>query len=639
MFLDQQSVTRRGFVHGAFLAAVGGFLQSCFHRNRVLHAGKLTMPGIDPSATPLTIDTHCHIFNGSDLQAKEFIARVVSNEKGVVAVVMEAVGEIIQVLEWGNAPTADEEISVLQELSNTNEANLSTVVEKHRSNRYLKARDAIQKTRSKVKMSSSNAAPLFSAQVASSSAARRSVANAPAELQALMTRTPTKDDVLRQIYASFDPPDYEQHKQTHTLNLQHLHNFDLAVRSESTADLAPNATVGYSVLGMIRFIGEGFQYRIVDAQDYLDTFTKPAQRSVDLIVASMVDFDWWLTQGSKTPTPLYSAPGSAEKTQLDVMEQISIVTNGQVHGFAAFDPLREVAFRAGKGAQWSSRAFVQEAITKRGCVGVKLYPPMGFAAYGNSSKPNDFWEGNKLPDWLHGDISYNDGKPPQGLGARMDEVLGELYAWCSSPQQEVPILAHSNQTNGVTEEFKELVSASYWKNALTAFPNLRVSFGHLGDFSGDLQQPAIPDSSQSFIDLFASAPHAHGDSGFDAEVLREEELLAKRYQTAYGDGSTPQAQLFAQRLMYGTDWNLVMVSGDIGDYEKNFVALFEGLQNGNQLIDGHKVKDRFFGWNAVEFLGLKSGDRTRQRLEDFYTRNGLDFKQNPPLWMAKVDKG
>ena len=600
------------------------------------------MPGINPSATPLTIDTHCHIFNGSDLQAKEFIARVVSNEKGVVGVVTEAVGEIIQVLEWGNAPTADEEMSVLQELSKANDSDLGAVVEKHRSNRYLKARDAIQKTRSKVRMSSSNAAPLFSAQVASKSGARRTVANAPVELQALMTRTPTKDDVLRQIYASFDAPDYEQHKQKHQVNLQHLHDFDLAVRSESAADLATNATVGFSVLGMIRFIGEGFQYRIVDAQDYLDTFTKPAQRSFDLILASMVDFDWWLTKGKPTPTPLYSSPGSAVKSQLDVMEQISIVTNGQVHGFAAFDPLREVAFRAGKGATWSSLAFVQEAITKRGCVGVKLYPPMGFAAYGNSSKPNDFWKGSDLPDWLHEDISYSDGKPPRGLGARMDEVLGELYAWCSSPQQEVPILAHSNETNGVTAQFKQLADASYWKSALDAsngFPNLRVSFGHLGDFSGDLQEAAIPASAQSFIDLFASASHAYGDSGFDAEVLRQEELLAKRYQTAYGDGSTQQAQLFAKRLMFGTDWNLVMVSGDIGAYEQNFVELFDGLQNGNQIVDGHKIKDRFFGWNAVEFLGLRSGERTRQRLEDFYTRNGVDFKNNPPLWMAKVEKG
>jgi hypothetical protein len=50
--------------------------------------------------------------------------------------------------------------------------------------------------------------------------------------------------------------------------------------------------------------------------------------------------------------------------------------------------------------------------------------------------------------------------------------------------------------------------------------------------------------------------------------------------------------------------------------------------------DFSKLTDAFFGWNAVEWLGLRKGHQTRKRLEDFYSRHG--FAVSP--WSQKVDR-
>ena len=113
---------------------------------------------------------------------------------------------------------------------------------------------------------------------------------------------------------------------------------------------------GKNVGAELETVVDYFLPRIVLAQLYLDTFCPSAGRNVDLMFAAMVDYDWWLAGGASTETPL--------KEQVKLMEQISILSSGRIHGFAPFCPLREVASRAGYGGEetgWSSLAFVQDA--------------------------------------------------------------------------------------------------------------------------------------------------------------------------------------------------------------------------------------------------------------------------------------
>jgi hypothetical protein len=165
------------------------------------------------------------------------------------------------------------------------------------------------------------------------------------------------------------------------------------------------------------------------------------------------------------------------------MTLISILSDGRVHGFAPFCPLREVAAQAGfkneRGeVAKSSLRFVQEAVRSKGCIGVKLYPPMGYAAYGNAALDDpskggraDFWEGGLLPDWTAAPIPYSGGTTKL-LGQRIDDALDELYQWCVDEQ--VPILAHTDETNGPSDRYKALARAQYWTLALSKHSHART---------------------------------------------------------------------------------------------------------------------------------------------------------------------
>lgn len=91
-----------------------------------------------------------------------------------------------------------------------------------------------------------------------------------------------------------------------------------------------------SIKGAYAFVLQNFQYRYVSVHDYLSTYNRPGQRVVDLMLPSMVDYDFWLKKGARTHTSL--------ATQAHVMRQMAIVTGGRVHAFVPFDPLRQVAF-------------------------------------------------------------------------------------------------------------------------------------------------------------------------------------------------------------------------------------------------------------------------------------------------------
>jgi hypothetical protein len=90
--------------------------------------------------------------------------------------------------------------------------------------------------------------------------------------------------------------------------------------------------------------------------------------------------------------------------------------------------------------------------------------------------------------------------------------------------------------------------------------------------------------------------------------------------------------------MYGTDWSLLTNQGDVTSYLNNFIRVFEGVDKQFPSVAGLEMSQMFFGYNAVEWIGLRQGEPARQRLELFYTANGINWEQDPPYWMAKIDK-
>lgn len=126
----------------------------------------------------------------------------------------------------------------------------------------------------------------------------------------------------------------------------------------------------------------------------------------DLFVPAMVDMDAHLgDQALVTP-----------RQQVDLMEYIFVITGGRFHGYAAFDPLRQVRYDEkrpnGRDSPLSPLRIVKRAVMEQGFVGIKLYPPMGFRPIGNAA--------------LDGCKGINPRAP------KYDAVLRELFDWCAA---------------------------------------------------------------------------------------------------------------------------------------------------------------------------------------------------------------
>jgi predicted TIM-barrel fold metal-dependent hydrolase len=601
---------------------------------QIFKSGTLATPPSVPPNSPLTIDVHCHIFNGTDLQIEKFLGDVTFPTWWA-----KAAGEILEQVNWTTAPSGDEEKVKLEELLQTCKTasgvtRVSRTVQRklgeHRNEGYKRARQAVLEVQQKeVQGNTTRSTP---------------------RAQELMQTYRSTQDAKQQIYARFAAPDYDTFRQnsktppplTDSMKQEiSPQNVPGGATAQSATAKASAAAQEFSLTGALNFIVQYFQYRYVSAQDYLNTFTPAAQRDVDLMLVSMVDYDWWLAQGNPTPTTL--------DTQVELMRLISILSDGRIHGFAPFCPLREVAAQAGLENKQgdvakSSLHFVQEAVRGKGFVGVKLYPPMGFAAYGNAALDDprkggraDFWKGGLLPDWTSAPIPYSDGTTHL-LGQRLDDALDQLYQWCVDEQ--VPILAHTNETNGPSNEYKELAAASYWALALAKYPGLRVNFGHLGGLdnsdprSDTVFVVTLPPTSQAFVAMLGAAgsPRAYGDAAYSSNMLLNQSGFDERIQTAYQQAAAGKNQL-PSHLMYGTDWSLLEQIGNNGDYMQRFTQLFASFSGA--ACAGHSAEDCFFGWNAVEYLGLRpgvSGKTAWSRLQTFYAQHCMPN----PVWMQKL---
>ena len=546
-------------------------------------------PEVSFPGGPLTIDAHCHVFNGTDLQVQEFFSRVAVRQGGALGAGALLLGSVLQQLAWSFAPNGDTELAELKVIA----ASLKTCSDKDKTTKLASLRQAGY-SQGRIQL-----------QAAVTRSIEFRVLQEKRQLQTLDFNldadTAAKVDAIALIEGL--PADVETYQ---------------ALRSNKSLQI--KSLRGRSIQGLIDFVLQNFQYRYVSVHDYLRTYNQPGTRVVDLMLPSMVDYDYWLAKGNGTLTPL--------RTQVEVMRQIAVVTGGRVHSFVPFDPLRQVAFDL-KLAGEDSYSVVTDAVEKYGCVGVKLYPPMGFAALGNKTikgpDGTNFWSRKWLPEWTN----------RSDMGDLLDGAMTKLLTWCQTNQ--VPVMAHTSLSNGVVDKFEELAGAQYWETALGAFPKLRVSFGHFGDTS--LVKDGL-NRSRAFTALMsngAASPgrFAYADAGYFVEVLGKEPELRAQLRQLYEETASKGNAALANRFMYGTDWEMTLTEGSIADYLADFVRLFDQMEAGPAIraegISGLAAK--FFGGNAVEWIGLAAGGAARNRLEAFYAKN----KVPEPDWAKKVD--
>lgn len=371
-------------------------------------------------------------------------------------------------------------------------------------------------------------------------------------------------------------------------------------------DVAKGISLGNSdIFNLMRWgvLLTKYRHEILDA--YLSTYGGATRKPV-LVAPALVDFSSWLNDKS-------AADQKLQIELMDILAQIS--TEVMVHGYTAFDPLREVKAREGKLAA-TPLGLVKEAVASHGFLGVKLYPPMGFRPIGNATPKTSF-------------PAYVTKAGDTGFGQRLDEVLDELFAWCE--QEEVPVLAHAANSQEVFKGYGCRAAPYFWLKVLEKHPNLRLNLAHFGDFTvRDCTEIPyeIPKDRSIWEDEIgqvindAKLPNVYADlsdfgPAFRSSAARTpaDKIVStklKKWIETYDPNCT--------HLLFGTDWSMTQKQRG---YEA-YIANIERIMRSAGVTDAGL--ENFFYRNAIRFFGLEDGGRSRERLEDFYKKKGLDLK-------------
>ena len=336
-------------------------------------------------------------------------------------------------------------------------------------------------------------------------------------------------------------------------------------------------------------------YRETIVETYYSLYD-PQRTQAILTAPAIVDYNYWLQD--QTPSPL--------KDQVELLSQLSLRQPRPMHGYVAFDPLREVRR---KPDEPSPLALVQEAVTKKGFLGAKLYSPMGFKPTGNAGAAS-------FP-------AYASMSEP-GFGAALDKALDALYAWCEA--NDVPVVAHTADSQAAGPGYATRAEPKFWERVLTKYPKLRLNLAHFGNFSQVLN---LADAPKQFGKSWEGEISAYIKGGRFPNVYAD---ISYFYWVLDGTAETAHIEavkkLFAkyfeadpkcERLMYGTDWTMTGRAQGAAQYVDNVEAFFRDLGlNGKQL-------DNLFYKNALRFLALDRPGKAETRLRNFYEAAGKPF--------------
>lgn len=371
-------------------------------------------------------------------------------------------------------------------------------------------------------------------------------------------------------------------------------------RTEQEA-LAARALFSDTLIGRyLRWFGLFSRYRhsLVDELAGLADANGGAPR---LLCPAMVDYSHWLDEAVRSPLI----------DQVRLWGRISARPTGPaVHGYVAFDPLRE-CYRPGSGLD-----VVIEALDEHGFLGVKLYPPMGFRPWGNGGA--DLTYPQRVIDDLGPDI-----------GRRLDAALARLYAACIA--RDAPILAHCSPGNQAARDYGARADPHYWGLALAAHPGLRVCLAHYGGFSNVSAAPdagvRLPQASWEwaagnvadgpgrslFLDIsyFTEAQQSSARRGVTAASIRS---WLDRFDPDCG------------ALVFGTDW--IMLGSE--KHADRYVGQVLRFLRDDLRLSPEQVNRVCLG-NGLRFAGLSRPGGRRDGLLAFYARHGLDPGRLPAL--------
>ncbi|MCQ4165485.1 amidohydrolase family protein [Tahibacter harae] len=351
-----------------------------------------------------------------------------------------------------------------------------------------------------------------------------------------------------------------------------------------------------------------------------------------LLCPATVDFDHWLGQfiedgPYQTPLP----------RQIRVMGRIARRAKGPVvHGYVAFDPLRKAIYDVSREG-FDPLELVRSGIQQEGFIGVKMYPPMGFRAFGNGTAPAQTYP-KPAVERLEQAIAQSTAQADEatrragqaiGLGRRLDTALAQLYDYCAS--QGVCILAHANNSNGSGDGYGARADPAFWLDVFARWPTLPVMLAHFGNFEfvSQAAPPGATGNERTWEWTLGRHFRDHPDAPVFADFSYLSEVVHKSPQELDAYAATFRAWIAAfdpdcRHIVFGTDWIMLGVDAGYADYARSVYAFFR-----DRVGLGAEPLRRIFELNAGRFLGLREGDSSRRRLLDFYAAHRLPASRLP----------
>lgn len=516
---------------------------------------------------PIVIDAHCHIFNVEDVPASPLLKGPVAHGlKQFPAKLIIALADVIAAIAYVLAPSARAEVRLLEQLSAQHRDLLST-----RS--PLAARSVVYDQRE---------------------SQRQNFIRAFAEA----ARDPR---FARRYRLQLERHDQASLSANGALRLEQSLSEEAIYRILINAPPLTDATISQSdPRNLVRFAYTLTSPRYLNLAAMQDIYSGgPGVPAIDAFCPSLLDLDHWL--GCKDTA-------TTQDDQMRLLEQLALMSGGAILPFIAYNPRSDVEHHD------RSFARVVDAILNRGFVGVKLYPPMGYMAYGNAcpSRP---------------------GACPVMQDARaIDARLRRLYEWCVD--HNVPIMGHTSHSFGKTDAYDDCASPFGWQRALETFDGLRVQAGHFG---GDSDYALKHAWAASYVEMMGTPQgrHLHADLSNLGELFEPgtdvRKVLEPLFSAAWPGMPRETA---ADRMIYGSDWYMTQMSAAADGYARQMSSYLGRLESE---IPMPQLRQRVFGQNAVRLYGLEPGPldghpSNWDRLRTYYASKDIPA----PRWMRKL---
>jgi predicted TIM-barrel fold metal-dependent hydrolase len=285
--------------------------------------------------------------------------------------------------------------------------------------------------------------------------------------------------------------------------------------------------------------------------------------------------------------------------QLELMQRLDAAFPGKLLHFAAFDPFR----------RQDALALAERAFTEFAAVGFKIYPPSGYRAAENMA--NGFPP--KPPATDNWAMKRWNSRYDKWTAEDLDKTLQSVFDW-TVRKKGIPLFTHCTPGGFEADNgYGKMADPFFWASALKKRDNagFRLCFGHSGgeaywfsDPADDSAHTATPPGDDwqfgnQVVDLCLTYPDVYCEVGYLDGILDPKKVgvLLKRLECVVNRPSKDGKWRFGDKLMYGTDWHMIIQEPRYETYLARWDDLIKKVDNGTW-------RRAFFAGNAKKFLRL-----------------------------------